>query len=137
MYPRGTTSPNYAKNATEKILGPPHQRRLGGMRTSERNLSIDLNRLDRDYQGMVRYLSLLSEGKVSDVVVAKGNLGITGDGQTMRVNDRTIRIMKDPELNLSTEKWSPTINTGPPATPIEMHKDKISSDFPRPIIRRY
>ena len=127
------------KNATEKAYWDRHIREgwAAGEEQAKEIFQSDLNRLDRDYQGMVRYLALLSEGKVSDVVVAKGNLGITGDGQTMRVNDRTIRIMKDPELNLSTEKWSPTINTGPPATPIEMHKDKISSDFPRPIIRRY
>lgn len=60
----------------------------------------DMRRLERDFTGMVRYKSLLEEGKVLPPVVAEGNLGTTGTGQDMRVNDRAIRITRDPLLNV-------------------------------------
>ena len=70
----------------------------------------NLNRLNRDFQGMIRYKILVEEGRVNPAVIAQGVLGNTGDGQNMRVNDRAIRITRDPELELDSSKWlaSPT-----------------------------
>ena len=70
----------------------------------------NLNRLKRDFQGMIRYKILTEEGLVNPAVIAQGVLGNTGDGQNMRVNDRAIRITKEPELELDSTKWiaSPT-----------------------------
>ena len=105
-----------------------------GIKQAKEIFDVDLNRLDRDYQGMIRYLALLNEGKVSDTVVAKGMLGTTGDGQAMRVNDRTIRIMKDPELNLKHSEWSPTIKIDPLSKPVSINSEKPSQEkFPRPM----
>ena len=61
----------------------------------------DLERLERDFTGMVRYKALLEEGKVSAPVVANADLGTTGTGQDMRVNDRAIRITQDPTLQVT------------------------------------
>ena len=71
----------------------------------------NLNRLNRDFQGMVRYKILVEEGQVTPAVIAQGRLGNTGDGQNMRVNDRAIRITQDPELELDSSRWtaSPTV----------------------------
>src|SRR5690606_27803800 len=55
----------------------------------------NLDRLNRDYTGMVRYKMLLEEGKVSPARLAEADLGNTGTGQDMRVNDRAIRITED------------------------------------------
>lgn len=96
----------------------------------------DLNRLERDYQGMVRYMALLSEGKVSPPIISKGDLGVTGNGDSMRVNDSSIRIMKDPELIRDYNQWSPTINYEPPSANGNLLDEPIE-DFPRPVIRRY
>jgi defect-in-organelle-trafficking protein DotC len=70
----------------------------------------NMNRLNRDFTGMVRYRSLLEEGKVAPPVLAEGNLGVTGTGQDMRVNDRAIRITRDPSLVIKPNTWdaSPT-----------------------------
>ena len=70
----------------------------------------NLNRLNRDFQGMIRYKILVEEGRVNPAVIAQGVLGNTGDGQNMRVNDRAIRITRDPKLELDSSKWlaSPT-----------------------------
>lgn len=72
----------------------------------------DLNRLDRDYGGMLKFKELLAEGKVSAPVVSKAPLGVTGSGSDMRVNDRAIRITRDPQLQKDTSLWTPTITNG-------------------------
>ena len=63
------------------------------------------NRLNRDFTGMVRYRQLLEEGKVAAPVLAEGNMGVTGTGQDMRVNDRAIRITRDPTLVIKPNGW--------------------------------
>jgi defect-in-organelle-trafficking protein DotC len=83
----------------------------------------DLNRLNRDYTGMIRYDSLLAQGKVSEPIVANMDYGVTGSGTDMRVNDRLYRITQDPHLNVnSPDDWkapvsspSPTEGSTPPS----------------------
>ena len=58
----------------------------------------NLNRMNRDYNGMVRYKLLVEEGRISPTVIAGGNLGNTGGGDKLRINDRAIRITRDPSL---------------------------------------
>jgi defect-in-organelle-trafficking protein DotC len=81
----------------------------------------NMRRLQRDFVGMTRYARLLEEGKVSAPVVADANLGTTGTGQNMRVDDRVFRITRDPRLNVSNPReWSPAIggaNVGQSSVP--------------------
>lgn len=76
-----------------------------GIKQAQEIFDADLRRLERDFVGMVRYKALLEEGKVSAPVVAEGNLGVTGNGTDMRVNDRALRITKDPTLQTPTKGW--------------------------------
>ena len=75
----------------------------------------DLRRLERDFTGMVRYKQLEDEGKVSAPVIADANLGVTGNGSAMRVNDRSVQITQDPHLNTDTTKWDAPVSTVSPA----------------------
>lgn len=81
----------------------------------------DLRRLDRDYQGMIRYSQLLEEGKVSEPLVAGQSFGATGNGQDMRENDRVYRMTRKPHLNVDRPSdWKPAvsdINATEAATP--------------------
>src|SRR3546814_13720751 len=79
----------------------------------------DLNRLERDYTGMIRYKVLLEQGKVSAPVIAEGAMGVTGSGLDMRVNDRTIRITRDPNRETDACRWHarPAGNNHGEATP--------------------
>jgi defect-in-organelle-trafficking protein DotC len=93
---------------------------MKGVAQAEAIFQADLNRLERDYTGMVRYRQLLAEGKVSAPVVAKGDFGVTGTGNDMRVNDRALRITRDPLLNTDPSKWSAAVSNVTPteaATP--------------------
>lgn len=65
----------------------------------------NLARLKRDYRGMVIYRKLLQEKMISQPFVARTELGVTGDGTDMRINDQVLRIVELPKLQTNTRKW--------------------------------
>ena len=65
----------------------------------------NLARLKRDYQGMILYRKLLQEKMISAPFVSKTELGVTGNGQDMRVNDQVLRITVHPELQTDSQGW--------------------------------
>lgn len=67
----------------------------------------DLNVLQADFQGMVRYRILLTQGKVSPPYALQVDRGVTGDGDEMRIGDRAVQITGKPELITGTEQWQP------------------------------
>lgn len=94
-----------------------------GEEQAKETFDANLARLNRDFTGMVRYRELLEEGKVAAPVLAEGNLGVTGTGRDMRVNDRAIRITRDPTLVIDSKAWgaSPT-TTGADGKPAGAEK---------------
>ncbi len=81
----------------------------------------NLNRLNRDYKGMALYRKLYAQNMVSAPFVAQTNLGITGDSQHMRIDDRVLRITALPQLNLRGNTWKPVIVPTNPTTKLTMH----------------
>lgn len=65
----------------------------------------NINRLVRDFNGMILYRKLLAQNMVSEPFVAAMNMGITGDGNDMSVNDRVLRITAFPELQADGAGW--------------------------------
>lgn len=62
----------------------------------------DVAVLKRDFSGMVLYRQLLNEGKVTAPVVAETSLGITGNGNAARYNDRQLTISGQSRLNVDS-----------------------------------
>jgi defect-in-organelle-trafficking protein DotC len=93
-----------------------------GNKQAQEIFEADMRRLERDFVGMVRYKALLEEGKVSAPVVAEASLGVTGTGQDMRVNDRGLRITKDPTLQTGTKGWS--------SSPSPTTREQAAQDYP-------
>lgn len=69
----------------------------------------NLARLKRDYQGMVRYRMLLAQNMVSAPQLAQRDLGITGGGEQLSVNDRILTIKALPSLKADSEHWTPSV----------------------------
>jgi len=67
----------------------------------------DLNLLNADFQGMIRYRMLLSQGMISPPHALQVDRGITGDGDEMRIGDRAVQITGVPELMTGFEEWQP------------------------------
>ncbi len=67
----------------------------------------DLNRLTRDFNGMVRYRRLLAEGMITEPFTTAWNRGVTGGGEEMRVGDAGVRITAPSALNPEVDRWRP------------------------------
>lgn len=71
----------------------------------------NLGRLQRDYNGMLLYRTLLQQNMVSKPYVAETDLGVTnnGDNSQMYINDKVLRITALPQLNPNSKKWHPVL----------------------------
>lgn len=78
-----------------------------GMRQADDIFQTDLNKLVADYQGMIRYRTLLSQGMVSPPYALQTDRGVTGGGNEMRVGDRALSITAPPALKPQHKQWSP------------------------------
>jgi len=86
--------------------------RLGwaqGLKQANMIYEENLSRLKRDYQGMVRYRLLLTQKMVSAPQVAARDLGVTGGGEELSVNDRLFTIQALPSLKADSESWQPVV----------------------------
>lgn len=72
------------------------------------------NRLQRDYEGMIKYKILLAQGLITPTLIARQNLGVTGGGKEMAINDQIFRISDHAALNPKQKDWKveyPVTNT--------------------------
>lgn len=86
--------------------------RMGWDKGVEQGYSIfqqNLARLKRDFRGMVLYRKLLQEKMISSPFVSRTELGITGDGTDMRINDQVLRIVELPRLQTSGKHWQAVV----------------------------
>lgn len=72
----------------------------------------NLARLKRDYNGMLLYRKLLDEKMISAPFVARTELGITGTGDDMRINDQVLRIVEHPKLQTNSKDWQAVVVQG-------------------------
>ncbi len=86
--------------------------RAGWEKGIEQSYSIfqqNMARLKRDFRGMVLYRKLLHENMISPPFVARTELGITGDGSDMRINDQVLRIVELPKLQTNSRHWKAVV----------------------------
>lgn len=95
------------KNKTEKILWDRYidEGWQAGITQADIIFKENLSKLHRDMQGMINYRRLLAQNMVSPPYVASTNLGITGNGSNINVNDRVLRITAFPQLQTNGDKW--------------------------------
>ncbi len=67
----------------------------------------DLNQLMADFQGMIRYRLLLSQGMVSAPYALQVDRGVTGGGDQLRIGDRAVQITGKPSLLPGYKEWQP------------------------------
>lgn len=78
-----------------------------GVEQADEIFQDDLNQLKADYQGMVRYRMLLSQGMITPPYALQTDRGVTSTGTAMRVGDRAVQITGMPEFVPGTETWQP------------------------------
>ena len=72
---------------------------------------INLNRLVRDFNGMVLYKKLLAENMISPFAMTKTDYGITGNANHMTIDNQTWQIVAKPQLQFHGALWSPVLMT--------------------------
>lgn len=68
-----------------------------------------LSRLKQDFEGIVLYHSMHIQNMISAPYTETTNLGVTGDNQGLRLNDKIIRIEHPSVLNPQTNQWHPIL----------------------------
>ena len=76
-----------------------------------------LAHLQQDFIGMSLYHTLLAQHIVTPPYVATTQLGITGDGEHIRVNDKILRIAAVSQLNPHGNAWDPGLSLQQPSQP--------------------
>lgn len=76
-----------------------------GVQQGDAILRDNLARLTRDVKGMILYRKLLAENMVSLPFVETDNLGVTGSGEQLRINDKILHITALPQLQVDPRKW--------------------------------
>lgn len=80
-----------------------------GLIQANQIFSANLSRMKRDISGMVLYHKLLAEHMVSAPFVAKAELGVTGNGNHLRINDQVLRITANSQLQTNSAQWNPVL----------------------------
>lgn len=78
-----------------------------GYKQGDEIFQSDLDRMVRDYTGMVRYRWLLSQNMISAPFALQEDRGITGGGNEMRIGDRALSITGQSQLQAKPEQWQP------------------------------
>lgn len=62
-------------------------------------------RINQDFAGMILYRKLLALKMISEPFVAHTELGVTGDGDKIYIDDKVLRITALPQLNVNSREW--------------------------------
>lgn len=99
-------------------------------------------RIKEDFSGMILYRKLLAMNMVSPPYVSHTDLGVTGDGDEIRIDDRVLRITALPALNVNSKEWRAAVAKDESALKqfrqldhmVKTAKVRISSNSWQPII---
>ncbi|MGB6976094.1 MAG: type IV secretion system DotC family protein [Gammaproteobacteria bacterium] len=80
-----------------------------GVDQANQIFSANVGRLKHDFAGMVLYRKLLAQNMVTPPYVSRLNLGVTGDANSLRINDQVLRIAAIPQMNINSKTWRPMI----------------------------
>ncbi|MCI5060393.1 MAG: type IV secretion system DotC family protein [Alphaproteobacteria bacterium] len=78
-----------------------------GVEQADEIFQQDLNQLVGDYQGMIRYRTLLAQGMISPPYALQVDRGVTGGGDEMRIGDRAVSLTELPKLQTRYKQWQP------------------------------
>lgn len=78
-----------------------------GIEQADEIFQQDLSQLVGDYQGMIRYRTLLAQGMVSPPYALQVDRGVTGGGDEMRIGNRGVSLTELPKLQTGYKEWQP------------------------------
>ncbi|MFP3393882.1 type IV secretory system conjugative DNA transfer family protein, partial [Brevibacillus sp. SIMBA_076] len=82
-----------------------------GRQSADETLEANVNRLTRDYNGMLTYLLLRRQNLVTAPVVTERQQTVTGDRNKLTTGARERRLDSRAGFVTDNAKWKPVINT--------------------------
>jgi defect-in-organelle-trafficking protein DotC len=76
-----------------------------GVKQADDIFQADLDKLNTDYLGMIRYRELLAQGMITPPYASQEDRGVTGGGTEMRVGDRGLAITGPSQFNPKSDQW--------------------------------
>lgn len=76
-----------------------------GVTQAQEIFEANLSRLSRDLKGMILYRSLYARNMVTEPVVSRSDLGVTGGDDEMNVNETVLVIREKTRLQKNPEEW--------------------------------
>ena len=113
-----------------------------GTEQADSILEESVARIKEDFAGMILYRKLLAMNMVSPPYVSHTDLGVTGDGDEIRIDDRVLRITALPALNVNSKEWRAPVQVDEDALKqfrqlermVKTNKIRISSNSWQPLI---
>lgn len=99
------------KNKDEKLIWYAYVEKGWQQGINQANIILEENiaRIKEDFIGMILYRKLLAMNMVSAPYVSHTDLGITGDGNEIHIDDKVLRITALPALNTNSNEWRAAI----------------------------
>ena len=91
-----------------------------GVEQANLMLQNGLDRMNRDYTGMLRYHTFAATGKVSMPIIASDMMPINNYGRSMAVDEKLLRITVLPVFDADLSKWRAVIRTSGSADPVTL-----------------
>lgn len=125
-YPDVTLLP---KNNTERMIWKQCVEKgwKNGIEQANTILEESVARLKEDYNGMILYRKLLAMNMVSPPFVSHTDLGVTGDGGEIHIDDRVLRITALPALNVNSKEWIAAVSKDEDALEQFRHMEKLAN----------
>lgn len=123
-YPDVTLLP---KNAAERQIWMQCVEKgwKNGIAQANTILEESIARIKEDYNGMILYRKLLAMNMVSAPFVSHTDLGVTGDGGEIHIDDRVLRITALPALNVNSSEWRAAVTRDENALEQFQHMEKL------------
>lgn len=77
-----------------------------GVAMADETFRSNNGRLKRDFEGMLRFKTLYTQGLVTKPILSKTVLGVTGGDDQMAINDRVYEVTERAKLDPNTSRWS-------------------------------
>ena len=82
-----------------------------GRRQADEEFAHRMQRLSQDFEGMLRYRRLVALGMMNKMVLADADFGVTENGDTMRIGERVVQIVRQSEFQPDSDRWFPSGGT--------------------------
>jgi defect-in-organelle-trafficking protein DotC len=125
-YPNSTLLPK-TKNEKELWCIYTEKGWKNGVEQANTILEENIARIKEDFVGMILYRKLLAMNMVSPPYVSHTDLGVTGDGSEIHIDDKVLRITALPALNVNSDEWRAAVAKDENALEQFKNMEKIAS----------